>query len=184
MRIFLNTFMVMGLTSVLSLATALATDKAKNKSKKEHRHHSAHTHGAGKMSIAFDGLNGRIEFEVAAESILGFEYTPQTDRDKKIVADAIKTFQQDFAKMVQFDSTLGCAITADKVEQKMEGKTSSHSDFKASYNVTCKKTLAGTNLKFNFSQYEHLNDVDVTILADKLQKNLEITNKESSVELK
>jgi hypothetical protein len=174
--------MIVGIISILSLSTALATDKKKNK--KEHRHHQAHTHGAGKMSIAFDGLNGRIEFESAAESILGFEYSPQTNRDKKIVDDAVKTFKQDFAKMVQFDATLGCVIAVDKVEQKMEGKNSSHSDFVASYNVQCKKTILNTTVKFKFTSYEHLNDVDVTILIDKLQKNIEITNKESSVDLK
>ncbi len=182
MRSLLNTFIIVGIVSILSLTTALATDKRKNK--KQHRHHQAHTHGAGKMTIAFDGLNGRIEFEVAAESILGFEYAAQTDRDKKIVDDAVKTFKQDFSQMVQFDAALGCVIVADKVEQKMEGKTSSHSDFVAAYNIQCKKALLNTKVKFNFSAYEHLNDVDVTILVDKLQKNIEITNKESSVELK
>jgi hypothetical protein len=182
MRSLLNTLLVVAVISMLSLTTVLAMDKAK--AKKEHRHHHAHTHGSGKMSMAFDGLNGRIEFEVAAESILGFEYTPKTDKDKKTVANAIKIFQQDFNKMVQFDSALGCVITADKVEQKMEGKTSSHSDFKASYYVACKKSVVNSTVKFNFSQYEHLNDVDVTILADKVQKNFEISNKESSVDLK
>lgn len=182
MRGLLNTLLVVAAISTLSLTTALATDKAK--AQKEHRHHHAHSHGAGKMSLAFDGLNGRIEFEVAAESILGFEYAPKTDKDKKTLADAIKAFQENFSKMVQFDSTLGCEMTADKVEQKMEGKTSSHSNFKASYDVTCKKSVVQSKVKFNFSQYEHLNDLDVTILADQVQKNLEMTNKESSVELK
>ena len=182
MRSLLNTFIIVGVISVLSLASALATDK--NKNKKGHRHHQAHTHGAGKMSIAFDGLNGRIEFEAAAESILGFEYAAQTDHDKKIVDDAIKTFKQDFSKMVQFDAASGCKIMADKVEQKMESKKSNHSNFVASYNVQCQKTLLNTKVKFNFLSHEHLNDVDVIILVDKLQKNVEITNKESSVDLK
>lgn len=152
--------------------------------KAQHRQHLAHTHGAGKMSIAFDGLNGRIEFEVAAESILGFEYTPKTNSDKKVVARAIKSFQKDFDQMLQFDSALGCIFSPDKVEQKMEGKTSSHSDFVATYNVQCKKPLIGSQVKFNFSRYEHLNDVDLTILIDAFQKAIEITNKESILVIK
>ncbi len=150
----------------------------------QHRQHLAHTHGAGKMSIAFDGLNGRIEFEVAAESILGFEYAPKTNSDKKVVAQAIKSFQKDFDQMLQFDSALGCVLSPDKVEQKMEGKTSSHSDFVATYNVQCKKFLINSRVKFNFSRYEHLNDLDVTILIDAFQKTIEITNKESVIDLK
>ena len=183
MRSLLNTFMIIGIVSILSLATALATDKAKSKEKK-HRHHHAHEHGAGKMSIAFDGLKGRIELEMAADSILGFEYQAQTDADKATLASAIKTFENDFGKMVQLDHASECTITADKVEQKFENKKSKHSDFKASYTVECKKTLLNTTVQFDFSAYKHIHDLDVTILVDQLQKNIEITNKESSVVLK
>lgn len=184
MRGLLNTLLVVAVISILSLTTALATDKAKSKAKKEHRHHHAHEHGAGKMSIAFDGLKGRIELEIAADSILGFEYEAKTDADKATLATAIKTFETDFGKMVQFDAASECAITADKVEQKFESKKSKHSDFKASYNVECKKTLVNTTVKFNFAAYQHIHDLDVTILVDQIQKNIEITNKESSVVLK
>jgi hypothetical protein len=182
MRSCLNTFMVVGLISILSLGTALAKDKAK--AKKEHRHHHAHSHGAGKMSIAFDGLKGRIELELAADSILGFEHEAKTDADKATLAKAYKNFQNDFGKMVLFDAASECMITADKIEQKSEGQKSKHSDFKASYNVECKKTLLNTTVKFNFAQYQNIHDLDVTILVDQLQKNIEISNKESSVVLK
>lgn len=152
--------------------------------KPEHRHHEAHVHGAGKMSIAFDGLKGRIEFDAAAESILGFEYQPKTQKDKDILAKSTQTFKDNFSDLVQFEPTLGCITTVDKVEQKKEDPKSNHSDFKASYDVVCKKSVLNSKFKFNFSKFELLKDVDVTILVDQLQKNLEISNKESSVDLK
>ena len=182
MKICLNTFLAFGFISTLPFSAVWAEKPQKKAT--EHRQHVAHTHGAGKMSIAFDGLNGRIEFEVAAESILGFEYTPKTNRDKKVVADAIKSFQKDFDQMLQFDSALGCVFSPEKVEQKMEGKTSSHSDFIATYTVQCKKSLMNSQVKFKFSRFEHLNDVDVTFLIDAFQKTIEITNKESVLDLK
>lgn len=181
MRGWVNTLLVVGVVSILSLTTALATDKKKNK---EHRHHHAHSHGAGKISMAFDGLKGRIELEITADSILGFEHEAKSDTDKATLAAAIKNFQNDFAKMVQLDAASECLLTADKVEQKIEGKKSKHSDFKASYNVECKKTILNTTIKFNFAQYQNIHDLDVTILVDQLQKNIEVSNKESSILLK
>ncbi len=181
MRGWINTLLVVGVVSILSLTTALATDKKKNK---EHRHHHAHSHGAGKMSMAFDGLKGRIELEIAADSILGFEHEAKSDANKATLAAAVKNFQNDFGKMVQFDAASECLLTADKVEQKIEDKKSKHSDFKASYNVECKKTILNTTIKFNFAQYQNIHDLDVTILVDQLQKNIEVSNKESSILLK
>ncbi len=150
----------------------------------EHRHEEAHVHGAGKISIAFDGLNGRIEFEAAAESILGFEYRAKSARDKAILTNALSSFKKDFNSMVQFDQNRGCVISADQVDQSFENKKSTHSNFKATYNVICKSLLADSTIRFDFSAFEHLNDIDVNIVVDELQKNIEISDKKSSVQLK
>jgi Protein of unknown function (DUF2796) len=168
---------------VLCLITSNSFAKG-SKKKTEHRGHKAHVHGAGQLSIAFDGLKGRIELKLAAANILGFEHFAETDVDKAILENATNTFKEHFSKMVQFDATLGCVMIPDKVGQKMEKKKSKHSDFEASYNIECQKSVLNSNLKFNFGQYDQLKDIDVTILVDKLQKNLEISDKESSVTLK
>lgn len=182
MRHLFNLFFIIGLISFFSNSSVYAQEK--KKTKKNHRHHEAHMHGAGKMSIAFDGTKGRIELVLAAESILGFEYRPKTDRDIIILSNATRTFQMEFGSMVQFDPTLGCLIKPDQVEQKMNDQKSSHSDFKASYNIECKKSLLKSTIKFDFSRYDSIKDIDVTVLVDKLQKNFEISNRESSIELK
>ncbi len=149
-----------------------------------HRSHKSHVHGAAKMSIAFDGLKGRIELKSAAAPILGFEHSAETYVDKSILEDATNTFKKHFSKMVQFEAALGCVIIPDKVGQKMENKKSKHSDFEATYGVECQRSVLNSIVKFNFGQYDQIKDIDVTILVDKLQKNIEISNLESSVTLK
>lgn len=168
---------------LMSLVLSLSTLSFAKEKKAEHRELHAHTHGSATMSMAFDGPKGRIEFASPAESILGFEYEPKTAKDKETLQNMVKTFISDFSKMVQFDASLMCVFLVEKVEQKMESKSSKHSNFIVNFNVQCAKKVTDSKINFNFSRFEKLKDIDVTILADKFQKNLEISNKESSTEL-
>ena len=177
-----NKLTILFTTSLVTILLFVTPLSAKEKTK--HRHHHAHEHGSAQLSIAFDGLKGRIELTSPADSIIGFEYVAKTAKDKETLMNAVKIFNDDFSKMVQIDSKLGCTFTVDSIEQKMESKSSKHSDFKANYNIVCLKNIIGSKIVFNFSKFDKLNDVDVTIIADQLQKNFEISNKEITVDLK
>ena len=84
----------MKLIFFLILAIAVtANAKAKNKQSHEHRQHAAHAHGAGSLGIAFEGLKGNIEFKIPSESILGFEHTAKSDKDKNKKAETLVILQ-------------------------------------------------------------------------------------------
>ena len=67
---------------------------------KEHRHHEAHVHGSATLNIAFEKLQGKIEFKAAADSILGFEHEAKSEKDKKTVSDISSLFENNINTMV------------------------------------------------------------------------------------
>ena len=184
MKIFIILFSFLFVTNV----------GAKDK-KAQHREHEAHVHGGGTLSIAFDGNNGKIEFKAAAEAIVGFEHEARSEKDKKMVSDAITKFESEMAKMVKFDSTLNCHFTKEKVEivkdkDHSEGKEQkkeehgTHSDFVANFTVVCSKAVVGTKLTIDFGVFLRLKDLDVTVLAGELQKSGEFKGKPVTIDLK
>jgi hypothetical protein len=157
---------------------------------KEHRHHEAHVHGHATLNIAFDQVKGKVEFKAASQSILGFEHQAKSEKDKKIMSEAISIFETAIGSMVKFDESLGCVFMKEKIEMMAENqgyekyKKGEHSDFVASYNVECKKELKGTKVTFDFTQFKGIKDLDVTLLVDDLQKTVEVKRKPVTVELK
>lgn len=150
---------------------------------KKHRHHEAHSHGAGQLNIAFDNLVGKIEFKAAAEGIVGFEHQAKSDKDKKAVTDAISKFENQISHMVAFEAKAQCSFLKEKVEVVSE-KDSHHSDFAASYQVTCKQSLLGSQLTIDFTSFKKIKDLDVVIMVNDLQKSVEVKSKPVTIELK
>lgn len=164
--------------------------------KKGHHHHKAHVHGTATLDLAFDQLKGRIEFKSPAEGVLGFEHMPKSDQDKKKLNDTITTFEKKIAAMIKFEEALNCIFTKEKIEmaeeetemtekkdhhdEKHEGE---HSDFIALFNVDCKKSPQGSKIKFDFSQFKGLRNIDVTILLDDLQKSVQVQKKPITLDL-
>jgi len=153
---------------------------------KKHNH-AAHVHGGGQLSIAFDGLEGRIEFKCAAESVLGFEYKPKKEQDIKTLNAVTEKFSNSINKFIQFDQDSRCQITSEQIGQvpeKGEKTVSKHSDWQAQYNVKCEKSIAGSKLKIDFTDFDHIKDLDITLLIGAIQKNAEYTGRAISIELK
>ncbi|MCE3010891.1 MAG: DUF2796 domain-containing protein [Proteobacteria bacterium] len=150
--------------------------------KKGHKHHHhAHEHGAAELALAFEGLNGKVSFKAAAEGVLGFEHAPKSEKHKKIHDSAIAAFENDIGKMIQMDPALGCVFKKEKIEQVIDG---THSDFVADLSVNCRKSVDGSKVTFDFTQFKGLKDIEVTILSGGLQKSVEVKRKPVSVELK
>jgi hypothetical protein len=144
-------------------------------------HHHAHEHGAAELSLAFEGLSGKVSFKAAAEGVLGFEHAPKSEKHKAKYAESVALFENSVAKMVQMDSSLGCVFKKEKIEQVIDG---SHSDFVAEWSVTCQKSVEGSKINFDFTSVKGLKEIDVTVLAGVVQKSVEIKRKPVSVELK
>jgi hypothetical protein len=190
---------------LILLAITFLTLTAFAKKNHEHRQHEAHVHGSATLNIAFDQLNGKIEFKAASAGVLGFEHSAKSDKDKKTLNDAVAKFETDISKMIQFDSKFGCTFSKEKIEMakepeeehakevaaekksvklhKADKHEGEHSDFIANYNVTCLKSIAGSKLTVDFTTFKNIKDLDVTVLADTLQKSFEVKTKPVTIEL-
>ena len=147
----------------------------------KHREHGAHVHGAAALSLAFDGLDGRLELKGAAGSFIGFEHAAKSDADKKKLAEALKAFEAKLETRVKIDPILGCRFSKNKLEMESHG---AHADFVANFDVKCVKSPLGSEIVFDFSDVKGLSDLDVTVLAGDLQKTAELKGSPVTVELK
>lgn len=157
---------------------------------KVHREHGAHLHGAGSLGIAFDENKGRLEFKIPSDSIIGFEYTPKTEKDKKIRLAQLEKLEKNISEMVVFNSALKCQITKDKIEVVKDEKESKemhaeHSDTFATFDVKCSRSPMESTITFNFQKFfSRIQDLDVEIIADSFQKSIEVKKDGTTVELK
>lgn len=164
---------------------------------KEVRHHEAHVHGSAQLNIAFDGNKGRVEFQSAAEAVLGFEHEAKSAQDKKTLATVISQFENQMNTMVKFDGPANCTWNKDKVamvkdEEDSHEKHASqkgsvhgeHSDFIAQFQVSCSKSLMGSHVILDFTSFPRIKDLDATFLIGDLQKSVEVKKKVTTVELK
>ena len=53
----------------------------------------AHTHGEGVLNIAIDSEGALIEFAIPADDLVGFEYTPSSQREKNAVTDDMEALE-------------------------------------------------------------------------------------------
>lgn len=166
----------------LVLASFLAATMAFAQ-KKEHRHHHAHSHGAANLSVAIDGLLGKVEFKGSAESVLGFEHEAKSEKDKAKLQETINVFENEGADLVSFEQTLGCVLSKEKAEMVRQ-KKSKHADFVATWNVTCSKPVAGSSLTLNFTKFPNLKKLSVQVLVDEIQKSAEVKSEPFTIVLK
>jgi hypothetical protein len=61
---------------------------------------NAHVHGAAKMQIAIDGNSMEVELAFPLESLVGFERTPRTDKERKTVQKMREQFNEPKAWLI------------------------------------------------------------------------------------
>ncbi len=146
--------------------------------------HKAHVHGSAQLSIAFDGLVGKLEFESPAESTVGFEHLARTDEQKKKVQDALELLKTKMNEMVLFKYDLGCVFnsTSTKFETSQEG---SHSETHATFDLVCNRSPKGSELTFQFTKFfPKLKKIEAQVLIDDIQKSMKVTKSPTVLELK
>jgi hypothetical protein len=151
--------------------------------KYEHREHGAHIHGAAELSIAFEGLLGKIEFKSPSDSVVGFEHVAKSTADQKTKDNAFKKFETNISEIISFDKSLKCQILKDKIEMLTD--SDNHSNTTAAFTAKCEKSPVGSKITFNFQKFfPRLKDIDVQILVDAIQKSAEIKTNGTTLELK
>ena len=148
-----------------------------------HREHKAHDHGAGQIGIAFDGTDGKIDFDIPAESIIGFEYEPTKLADKKKLSDGLQMLRSKINDLIIFEGKSKCEITVQSVE--LERSESKHSDIAGQYSVKCLESPLGSTIKFKLhSQFKRIKKLQVQVVVDSLQKSASISKDGEKIELK
>lgn len=148
-----------------------------------HSPQKAHVHGLGKVQIAFDGKKGKIQLELPGESLFGFEHEAVTKSDKRKKDQALKTLEEKISEMIVLEESLKCEIKKDIFEVN---QAKNHSDVEAEFNVTCEKNLVdSTRLVFYFQKhFPRLKKIQIDVLADSIQKSLEVSKDGDVLELK
>lgn len=143
---------------------------------------TAHVHGEAKVSIAFDGLKGKIEVHAPGESIFGFEHEARSKKDIRAKDKSMAKLEENISEMVKFSADSGCEIKKDIFEvNQMKG----HSELTAEFSVACSASPAGSSIVFNFKKsFPGMKKVKVDFLMGELQKSLQVLADGDSLELK
>jgi len=187
-----------GVAVAAALGILLTTFQARA-SGSEHREHGAHEHGHGIVNIVVEGSELAIELEVPGVNVVGFEHEPGNDAQRHAVAEAIALFKRGEMLFVT-PQAAGCQLREAEVtlagEQHHEGEDHSgqdpgteqdqpsgqaheeqaaHSELHGEYRFHCQTPpgLDRIELKL-FGHLKDLDDIDVQIVTQTLQKAAEL----------
>ena len=149
-----------------------------------HRSHRAHVHGVGQLSLAFDGAKGALLWRAPTEAFWGFEHEAKSPKEKQIVEEVRRRIESKMGSIVAFDAALECQFSAFKMSNHRESSSSKHSEFEVEAAITCKRSPLGTVIEFNFQKaFKDMKSVEVTVLADSVQKSLKVGTSPASIDL-
>jgi hypothetical protein len=163
----------------------------------ERRQLSAHVHGHGRLNIAIEGSKLSMELEAPGADIAGFEHEASTDGEKAAISDA-KTKLANPLALFGPASAAGCAPNEAKVSVEAEHEHGdahdsaahedeaghNHSEFRASYTLTCASPAALTSLTFGyFNAFAGAHELDVAVIGPKGQSSFEVTRANPTLDL-
>ena len=191
--------MLLNIISVTVLLAGIAgTANAESK-----RQLDAHLHGHGKLNVAIEGQSLVIELEVPGADIVGFEHAATSDEDKAAVEAARKTLAT-ATSLFSPPEAAGCilgeakvALSGDDEHHKKNHashghashggdreKGSEHSEFHAEYAFKCTDISALRSIGFPyFDQFPNAEELNVTLITDKGQKEFEVNRDRNRIDL-
>ena len=142
----------------------------------ETRELGAHVHGHATLSLAVEGESVEMELAIPAESVVGFEYAPETDEDKAAVETASATLSDPTTLFAMPD---GCTVASSEVEHHVEGD---HAEFEAAYALTCTGAFETVSTTL-FEAFPNLEEVEVEYATPAGQGSGELEPGETSLTL-
>ena len=163
----------------------------------------AHAHGYGELNVAIDGPKVALELNSPAFNIVGFEHSPETDKDKATIKNALSILN-DGSGLFLFPAVAGCRLAnvnvvsslteaqhsvhkehdSDHKDQASDHKTSKHEDH--SNNDIHSEFHA--NYQFQCDVIEKVNTIQVMIFKHfpntrQLNVQMNLPNRQSAMEL-
>jgi len=140
----------------------------------EHALH-AHEHGAIKVGMAIENSTIEIDMDGPAESFLGFEYAPKTDKEKKLLSELKLQWTKNLDSFIGFDKKLGCKVTEANFEQIIEKVGDSHSGIEATAKLSCAQKPNGSTVTVSLKKmFKNIKKLSVEVLGTET-KSVEIT---------
>lgn len=176
----------------LALACTLACPAAAE----EHRQLGPHVHGHGNLAIAIEGQKVSIDLDVPGADIIGFEHRP-TNKEEEATAKAAEDRLKQALQLFEFPDAAGCKLLNAKVgieapekpkagekESGEEHEEHGHSDYNASYTLTCTNTAAIRTIHFGyFDAFAGAKALTVTVVGADRQGKWEATRDQPDIDL-
>lgn len=141
----------------------------------------AHSHGAAKVNIGIEGNGGTVEFEAAADPVIGFEHAPKNAGEQKKVDAALANLKARIGELVIFPAGLGCKFQNTKALFETEGQ---HAEVHAEFKLQCAKPAKGAVIKFGISKlYPEIEEVNVQAVSEGGQTGATIRKDQGSVRI-
>lgn len=191
-HIFALTVAAMSLAPVLDIAA----------SESDHREHDAHTHGSGLLNVVVADHELVIELEIPAVNVTGFEHTPGTDEERRVVRQALENFGRADSLFVA-TSAAECRVetvevtlagmqhaesenTSDEHEHEHQSKDAgeTHSELHGEYSFHCDAPEELDSLEVRL--FEHLMEMDeihVQLVTPTRQTAMELRAEAASLKL-
>jgi|GEM_PF-794828 len=145
----------------------------------------AHEHGSIVLETSVEGKVATFSVDGPAESFLGFEYAPKSNKEKKVFNDVKNLWTNKFFELVSFDKTFGCTLSEGKFEQLLEEEHKEekdhkdhkkdkeegiHSDIEASIKVTCSKDLKGAKVVVQLKKhFKHIKKLKMELVGNEIK---------------
>lgn len=163
----------------------------------------AHEHGHGSLQIGIDGQKLVMELEVPGADIVGFEHAARTDKEKAAIRNA-KDALAGATSLFKLPEGAGCRLEEAKValsgeehgheKEHVSGKEAGHghgekhgaehAEFLAGYSFRCASLDALNSISFPyFEKFPGAEELDVTLVTDKGQKEFEVNRKNRQIDL-
>ena len=164
------------------------------------RQKDTHEHGAANLMLVIEGDQLQIGIEVPSESLIGFEYFPKSQSDRKNFNEAIKILS-DPSKIFSTPDDAECLLVGLNVSQTLfsskdehghdehdeHGREDSekggiHSEFRSNYSWNCLHTdeidSIGNKL---FSIFPRIEEIRVKWITNSGQGSLEIESGDNQI---
>ncbi len=110
--------LIMGFLFSIVIAQAVYADE---------NHNGAHVHGVAHLNLALENNELYIEIKSPAANIVGFEHSPETEKEKKAVKEAVQTLKAG-DKLIIFSSHAGVVLKESRVMTGMENESDHESE--------------------------------------------------------
>jgi len=144
--------------------------------------HKAHSHSAGRASLAFDGSKGAFELELPAIVVVDFEHRPKNPVQKVKLQKALDSLKDSIGKVLIIEPSAACEISDTSSEVVYSGKKETHSEFKMTAQIQCQKNLKLSEIRIPvLNLYPKLEKIEVQTLMGDSQKSFILKGKQDTL---